>query len=87
MALGVAAGVRARIQCFIISRRVRYFVSRGTFATFFFGETIDHACNETFGLSRISEATEVLLNAAREGWTRREAISASFLLDLDPRRS
>ena len=87
MALGIAASVRARIQCFIISCWVRYFfVGHRAFA-FLLGETIDHACNETLGLSRISEAAEVLLDAVGEGWTRSEVPSVSFLLDLDPRRS
>ena len=87
MALGIAASVRARIQRFVISRRVRYFfVGHGAFA-FLLGEAIDHACNETLGLSRISEAAEVLLDAAGEGWARSDVVIASFLLNLDPRRS
>lgn len=87
MALGIAASVRARIQRFVISRRVRYFFVGHCAFAFLLGEAIDYACNETLGLSRISEAAEVLLDAAGEGRTRSDAVIASFLFDLDPRRS
>jgi len=88
VAVGIAASVRAYIQCFIISRRVRYiFVGHSGFATFLLGKTIDHTRNETLGLSRISEAPEVLLDAVGEGRARSEVASALFFLDLDSRRS
>ena len=72
------------IQCLVVGRRIRgVLVSKSVFAVVLFSQTCDRPRDEALGLPRISEAAEVLLDAAGEGWTGCDVASASLLLDLD----